>query len=102
MGVVCAGRGVVEDSGGGLFGGVSVGEELPALGFDPGDSGFIAPPADRSSVEVAVDPNSDRLQLLEPFPAWDGEDFVALPVLDGAAPDAGDVDGPTATAVGTR
>ena len=60
---------------------VPVGEELPALGFDPGDSGFIAPPADRSSVEVAVDPNSDRLQLLEPFPAWDGEDFVALPVL---------------------
>ena len=60
---------------------VPVGEELPALGFDPGDSGFIPPPADRSSVEVAVDPNSDRLQLLEPFPAWDGEDFVALPVL---------------------
>ena len=60
---------------------VPVGEELPDLGFDPGDSGFVAPPADRSEVEVVVSPDSERLQLLEPFPAWDGEDFVALPVL---------------------
>jgi aconitate hydratase len=58
-----------------------VGEILPARGFDAGESGFLAPPADGSSVEVVVDPASDRLQLLEPFPAWDGQDYVDLPVL---------------------
>jgi aconitate hydratase len=58
-----------------------VGEELPSRGFDPGESGFITPPADGSSVEVIVSPTSDRLQLLEPFDAWDGNDFVDLPVL---------------------
>jgi len=30
---------------------------------------------------VKVAPGSDRLQLLEPFPAWDGRDFEALPLL---------------------
>ena len=60
---------------------VPVGVELPAQGFTPGESGFIAPPEDGSGVEVVVDPASDRLQLLEPFPAWDGGDFVELPVL---------------------
>ena len=58
-----------------------VGEELPAPGFDPAESGFIAPPADGAAVEVVVDPDSDRLQLLEPFAPWDGKDFVELPVL---------------------
>jgi aconitate hydratase len=58
-----------------------VGEILPAKGFDPGESGFVAPPADVSDVSVVVDPASDRLQLLEPFPAWDGTDFIDLPVL---------------------
>lgn len=61
-----------------------LGEELPGKGFEEGDSGFVAPPADaagRRAVEVAVRPGSDRLQLLEPFPAWDGEDLVELPVL---------------------
>ena len=58
-----------------------VGEDLPARGFDPGESGFLAPPDDAGSVDVKVDPSSDRLQLLEPFPAWDGNDFVELPVL---------------------
>ncbi len=57
------------------------GQELPATGFDEGDFGFIAPPADGTSVTVVVDPASDRLQLLEPFPAWDGQDYLDLPVL---------------------
>ena len=60
---------------------VSEGDELPASGFVPADEGFVAPPADGSSVVVKVDPASERLQLLEPFPAWDGNDFVDLPVL---------------------
>ncbi len=60
---------------------VPVGEELPDRGFDPGESGFIAPPADGSDIEVVVRPDSERLQLLEPFAAWDGADFVDLPIL---------------------
>jgi aconitate hydratase len=60
---------------------VPVGEELPARGFDEGESGFIAPPADGPSIEVRVSPTSDRLQLLEPFNAWDGSDFADLPIL---------------------
>jgi aconitate hydratase len=58
-----------------------VGEILPEKGFDPGESGFVAPPPDATVVDVVVDPKSDRLQLLEPFPAWDGKDFTDLPVL---------------------
>ncbi len=57
------------------------GDELPSRGFDPGESGFIAPAADGSTVEVKVAPTSDRLQLLEPFTPWDGNDPEDLPVL---------------------
>jgi aconitate hydratase len=60
---------------------VGPGEELPSDGFDPGEATFQAPPADGSSVEVAVSPTSDRLQVLTPFPAWDGEDITDLAVL---------------------
>jgi aconitate hydratase len=62
-----------------------VGEELPAKGFDPGASGFVAPPSDGSQVDVAVSPTSDRLQVLEPFAPWDGHDYLELPVLMKAA-----------------
>ena len=58
-----------------------VGEVLPAKGYDPGQNTFTAPPADGSGVDVQVSPTSDRLQLLQPFPAWDGNDYVGLPVL---------------------
>jgi len=58
-----------------------VGEALPQGGFDPGVATFQAPPADRTGVEVIVDPDSERLQLLEPFAAWDGNDYLELPVL---------------------
>ncbi|MBM3717394.1 MAG: aconitate hydratase [Actinobacteria bacterium] len=58
-----------------------VGEVLPARGYDPGVDTFTAPPADGSSVVVEVSPTSNRLQLLDPFPAWDGNDYVDLPVL---------------------
>jgi len=57
-----------------------VGEDLPARGFDQGESGFQSPPDDRSDIEVIVDPGSDRIQLLTPFEAWDGNDYVDLPV----------------------
>jgi len=60
-----------------------VGVDLPPGGFDAGEETFIAPPAEveaRRAVEVAVDPSSDRIQLLEPFAPWDGEDYLGLPV----------------------
>jgi aconitate hydratase len=58
-----------------------VGEVLPDKGYDSGLDTFTAPPDDPSTVEVEVSPASDRLQLLEPFPAWDGEDYLGLTVL---------------------
>ncbi|MEX2292215.1 MAG: aconitate hydratase [Acidimicrobiales bacterium] len=58
-----------------------VGEALPSGGFDRGEATFQAPPADSSGVQVVVDPGSERLQLLEAFAAWDGKDYVGLPVL---------------------
>ncbi|MEN9301050.1 MAG: aconitase [Actinomycetota bacterium] len=57
------------------------GEVLPKQGYDAGQDTFIAPPKDGSSIVVEVSPSSDRLQLLEPFPAWDGKDYENLPVL---------------------
>jgi aconitate hydratase A / 2-methylisocitrate dehydratase len=56
-------------------------DELPSRGFDPGESGFAAPAADPDSVAIIVKPDSERLQLLEPFPPWDGQDFNGLSVL---------------------
>ncbi len=60
---------------------VPVGVELPPRGFDPGEEGFIAPPPDSSGIDVKVSPTSNRLQLLEPFPGWDGKDYEDLPIL---------------------
>ncbi|MEE8341303.1 MAG: aconitate hydratase, partial [Candidatus Neomarinimicrobiota bacterium] len=57
------------------------GSELPSKGFDSGESGFEEQQKDGSNVEVRVNPNSDRLQLLTPFKAWNGEDFEGLRVL---------------------
>ena len=57
------------------------GNELPPRGYDPGQNTFQAPPEDRASVNVAVDPKSDRLQLLKPFAPWDGKTPTDLPIL---------------------
>jgi len=56
-------------------------DELPAKGFDPGESGFQAPSDDPDGVTVVVKPGSDRLELLQPFAAWDGDDVTGLTVL---------------------
>ncbi len=58
-----------------------VGDELPAKGFDVEDPGYQAPAEDGSQVQVAVSPTSDRLQLLEPFRAWEGTDLSGLNLL---------------------
>lgn len=57
------------------------GDELPQRGFDPGEDTYQAPPKDSSTVSVDVDPQSQRLQLLSPFPKWDGKDLEDMVVL---------------------
>ena len=57
------------------------GFELPPLGFEVEDAGYQAPAEDGSTVKVVVDPASKRLQLLEPFPAWEGTDLKGLRLL---------------------
>ena len=57
------------------------GFELPALGFAVEDAGYQAPAADGSGVQVAVSPTSKRLQLLDPFQAWEGTDITGMRLL---------------------
>jgi len=57
------------------------GKELPANGFDQGKIGYVEPVKDGSGVEVIVNPESKRLQLLKPFNKWDGNDYTDLKVL---------------------
>ncbi|OYU85440.1 MAG: aconitate hydratase [Flavobacterium sp. BFFFF2] len=57
------------------------GDELPTRGFDVDDAGFQAPAADGSGIQVAVSVTSDRLQLLEPFQAWDGHNISGAKLL---------------------
>ena len=57
------------------------GDGLPANGYDPGRDTYQAPPEVRSQVDVAVSPTSDRLQILQPFEAWDGKDAMDIPIL---------------------
>jgi len=55
--------------------------EVPARNFDRGRPTYVTPPADGSGITLKVDPKSERLQLMEPWPAWDGQDFKDMPVL---------------------
>jgi aconitate hydratase len=57
------------------------GDELPSNGFAVEDAGYQAPAEDGSGVKVAVDPSSKRLQLLDPFQAWEGTDLNGLKLL---------------------
>ncbi len=57
------------------------GFELPPKGFDVEDNGFQAPAEDGSGISVIVNPDSERLQLLEPFKAWDGQNILGAKLL---------------------
>lgn len=57
------------------------GDELPPRGFAVEDAGFQAPAIDGSGIEVKVAPDSKRLQLLDPFAAWEGTDLNGLKLL---------------------
>ena len=58
-----------------------VGEELPAKGFAKGEEGYVAPAENGEGLTVDLPPTSERLQVLQPFPKWDGKDFDKLPLL---------------------
>jgi aconitate hydratase len=55
--------------------------DVPPDRFARGVARYVAPPADGREIELAIDPGSERLQRLEPWAAWDGADFVDMPVL---------------------
>ena len=55
--------------------------EVPQKGFRKPEGVYEAPSNNPEQVDVIIDPNSKRLQLLEPFPKWDGYDFEKLPIL---------------------
>src|SRR5215217_1928017 len=57
------------------------GYELPPQGFKVEDPGYLAPAEDGKGVQVVVSPTSQRLQLLSPFPPWDGKDITGLKLL---------------------
>ena len=54
---------------------------VPRNRFARGCSTYVAPPADGGTTPLQVDPGSERLQLMEPWPAWDGKDFIDMPIL---------------------
>ncbi|MEZ5013291.1 MAG: aconitate hydratase [Chitinophagales bacterium] len=57
------------------------GMELPEKGFAVDDPGYVEPAADGSNIEVLIAPESNRLQKLEPFQAWEGTDLKGLKLL---------------------
>ena len=55
--------------------------EVPEEGFVRPEGIFVAPPENSDDIDVVIDPNSKRLQRLEPFDKWDGQDFEEIPIL---------------------
>jgi aconitate hydratase len=55
------------------------GDVFPAHGFDVREKGFLAPTG--KTMTIDIDPHSERLQQLEPFAAWNGQDFIDMPLL---------------------
>ena len=56
-------------------------EELPSAGFAGHSKGYVPPVEDGSGVEIIINPESERLQVLTPFAPWDGNDYVDAPLL---------------------
>ena len=57
------------------------GDELPSNGFDCEDNGYIEPPIDGSDIQIKIDPDSKRLQILEAFSPWDGKNIYNAKLL---------------------
>lgn len=72
---------LVNENGEKVYLEVPTGDELPKQGFSVEDAGYQAPAEDGSQVQVKVSLTSDRLQLLDPFSAWEGSDLANLKLL---------------------
>ncbi|HJJ23341.1 MAG TPA: aconitate hydratase [Nitrosopumilus sp.] len=55
--------------------------EVPEEGFMRPEGVFVMPPKTSDDIDVIIDPNSKRLQRLEPFPKWNGKDFEEIPIM---------------------
>jgi len=55
--------------------------EVPAEGFMQPEGIYVEPPVNPDQLDVIIDPNSKRLQKLEPFSKWDGRDFENIPLV---------------------
>ena len=55
--------------------------EVPSGGFAKGEDVYVPPAENGDEIPVLIPPDSERLQVLEPFTAWDGKDFIELPIL---------------------
>ena len=55
--------------------------EVPEEGFVRPEGIFVSPPKNSDNVEIIIDPNSTRLQRLEPFPKWNGKDFEEISIM---------------------
>ena len=58
-----------------------IGDELPSSGFDCEDNGYVEPPIDGSDIQIKIDPDSKRLQILEAFSPWDGKNISNAKLL---------------------
>lgn len=55
--------------------------EVPEKDFHRGRSSYVAPPKDGHNIKLSVDPRSERIQLMDPWPGWDGNDLLEMPVV---------------------
>jgi aconitate hydratase len=72
---------LVNESGQEVFLEEPVGVELPPKGFGVEDPGYLAPPKNPSEITIRINSDSQRLQLLEPFAPWNGEDISGMRLL---------------------
>jgi aconitate hydratase len=55
--------------------------QLPEKGMENAKAAFVPPPTDGRKTEIKIEPESQRLEVLEAFGRWDGKDFIDLPIL---------------------
>ena len=64
-----------------MFDPPSIAPEVPSNGFDKGRSFYQPPPEDSDDLEISISDDSERLQVLKPWPKWDGKDLIEMPIL---------------------
>ena len=57
------------------------GFDLPPDGYAGFESGLQEPSPDKTKISVIINPGSERLQVLNPFPEWNGHDYEGMPLL---------------------